>query len=124
MRRFPFYLSAVAAVAALFLLNRCCILASSAPSESPANIPADGSAVEFPVDAYALPVDLFTKIVPLNDTKTLFVLPEEPSKSVLVKLVYSLMSNSKRIDMLTYLVRQYSHYDPTSAKMLQSVRTT
>ena len=114
MRFSIFYFTAAVAC---FLSLFCCIFVSASVSVS-----SSRENFDFPVDAFSVSPGLISGIVPFNESQSLFLLPDSPSNAVLVKLINALSSNSKRIGILIYMVRQFSHYDPASAEMFQNVR--
>lgn len=67
--------------------------------------------------------DLLAEIVPYNEEEVIFVLSGTPSLSTLSKLIFVLNANINRLDMISTVIRQYSHYDQISERMFQNVKS-
>lgn len=130
MRLLPFFFATAAA--ACFL---CCIRASpitpasiSLSLQNPLNASSlagiSSSIGNIPVASFSISPELLNLFVSSDSTSGLFLLPEKPSNAILVKLVFALKSNSKRVVAITYLMKRLTHYDPTSEFFLKGVRNT
>ena len=74
-----------------------------------------------PIVNFAVSHDLLASIIPFEDEKKIFLLPETPTASTISKLIFVLSVNSKRLGLMSTVIRQYTHYDSVSRKMFQNV---
>ncbi len=84
---------------------------------------ADAEKVSMQTDFAISPATLGL-IATFDVSRAIYLLPEEPSVSLVVKLIFVIKSSSRRLGLISFMVRQYSHYDAISFKMFKSVRDT
>lgn len=95
-----------------FLLYGTVSCSSSAPNSNKASIPDI---------SFTLSLDMAAQIVPHDPATNSYKLPQTPSVPTITKLVYFLDSNAKKIGMVTFVVKQFTHYDPMSEELFKSV---
>ena len=71
---------------------------------------------------FVISASFLEQIVPRDETRSVFVFPPEPSRGLLMKLVNKIDSMSKKLGIMSYMVRQYTHYDLVSIRFFSRVR--